>query len=76
MVFLFLHQLVDEKASPARLLDMSNQFFTMIPHDFGMKKPPVLDTTELIQVMIVVCIHTAHAQPLRHMVVTALQRLN
>ena len=51
MVFLFLHQLVDEKASPARLLDMSNQFFTMIPHDFGMKKPPVLDRTEFIQVM-------------------------
>ncbi|XP_067939303.1 poly [ADP-ribose] polymerase 1-like [Watersipora subatra] len=42
------HKLLEEKASPARVLDMSNQFFTLIPHDFGMKKPPVLNTTELI----------------------------
>ena len=32
-----------------RLLDASNRFYTLIPHDFGMQKPPLLDNTELIQ---------------------------
>ncbi|XP_063601793.1 poly [ADP-ribose] polymerase 1-like [Penaeus indicus] len=34
----------------AQLLDCSNRFFTLIPHDFGMKKPPILDDLELIKV--------------------------
>lgn len=34
--------------NPARLLDYSNQFYTLIPHDFGMQKPPLLDTEEVI----------------------------
>ncbi|XP_037803943.1 poly [ADP-ribose] polymerase 1-like [Penaeus monodon] len=33
----------------AQLLDCSNRFFTLIPHDFGMKKPPILDDLELIK---------------------------
>ncbi|XP_042855321.1 poly [ADP-ribose] polymerase 1-like isoform X2 [Penaeus japonicus] len=33
----------------AQLLDCSNRFFTLIPHDFGMKKPPILDDEELIK---------------------------
>jgi len=33
----------------ARLMDFTNQFFTTIPHDFGKKKPPLLETSEMIQ---------------------------
>lgn len=35
----------------ARLLDCSNRFYTLIPHDFGMKKPPLLNDLELIKVL-------------------------
>eukprot|EP00117_Sycon_ciliatum_P025830 scpid32102/ scgid21352/ Poly [ADP-ribose] polymerase 1; NAD(+) ADP-ribosyltransferase 1; Poly[ADP-ribose] synthase 1 len=32
-----------------RLLDASNRFYTLIPHDFGMQKPPLLDNDDLIK---------------------------
>lgn len=35
--------------NPARLLDGSNRFYTLIPHDFGMQKPPLLDTEDIIK---------------------------
>lgn len=41
---------VEGNQDPVRLLDCSNRFFTLIPHDFGMKKPPVLDNPEIIKV--------------------------
>ena len=34
---------------PSRILDGSNQFYTLIPHDFGMKKPPLLDSEDAIR---------------------------
>ena len=34
----------------AKFVDVSNQFYTLIPHDFGVKKPPLLDNTDLIKV--------------------------
>lgn len=36
----------------ARLLDCSNRFYTLIPHDFGMKQPPILDKVDLINTKI------------------------
>ncbi|XP_070578606.1 poly [ADP-ribose] polymerase 1-like [Ptychodera flava] len=33
----------------AAILDCSNRFYTLIPHDFGLKKPPMLDDVELIK---------------------------
>jgi len=32
-----------------KLLDASNRFFTLIPHDFGMKSPPLLDNPDLVK---------------------------
>lgn len=34
----------------AQILDLSNRFYTLIPHDFGMKKPPLLSNLDYIQV--------------------------
>ena len=34
--------------NPSRILDASNRFYTLIPHDFGLRKPPLLDTVEVI----------------------------
>ncbi|XP_075060451.1 poly [ADP-ribose] polymerase 1 [Mixophyes fleayi] len=44
-----VQQAVSESSGEARLLDLSNRFYTLIPHDFGMKKPPLLDKEEYIQ---------------------------
>uniref|UniRef100_A0A672QQY9 Poly [ADP-ribose] polymerase n=1 Tax=Sinocyclocheilus grahami TaxID=75366 RepID=A0A672QQY9_SINGR len=33
----------------ALILDLSNRFYTLIPHDFGMKKPPLLNNMDYIQ---------------------------
>ncbi|XP_077991916.1 poly [ADP-ribose] polymerase 1-like [Glandiceps talaboti] len=45
-----LQKLVSEESvNKSAILDASNRFYTLIPHDFGMKKPPMLETTEIIQ---------------------------
>uniref|UniRef100_UPI00358E437B poly [ADP-ribose] polymerase 1 n=1 Tax=Myxine glutinosa TaxID=7769 RepID=UPI00358E437B len=44
-----VQKLLSQSSSESQILDMSNRFFTLIPHDFGMKKPPMLDNLEYIQ---------------------------
>ena len=36
--------------SRTKFVDVSNQFYTLIPHDFGRKTPTILDNAELIKV--------------------------
>lgn len=43
-------QLIEEGGTQTKFLDASNRFYTLIPHDFGMKKMPMLDTPEIIKV--------------------------
>jgi poly [ADP-ribose] polymerase len=45
-----LTKLIDQKGTPTQFLDASNRFYTLIPHDFGMRKPPMLDTSEIVKV--------------------------
>ena len=52
MQFFLLFQLVEKKGTATQFLDGSNRFYTLIPHDFGMKKPPMLDTAEIIKVIL------------------------
>lgn len=35
--------------NPSKILDGSNRFYTLIPHDFGMQKPPLLETENMIK---------------------------
>lgn len=35
-------------ASPAQFVEQSNHFYTLVPHDFGVQRAPVLDTSEQI----------------------------
>lgn len=42
-------KLISDGGSSSSLLDASNRFYTLLPHDFGMKKPPLLDNLELIK---------------------------
>ncbi|EFX75651.1 hypothetical protein DAPPUDRAFT_55885 [Daphnia pulex] len=43
-------EMLDSKdVSKTKFLDISNQFYTLIPHDFGRKTPPVLSDNEIIK---------------------------
>lgn len=46
----FFSQLIDNDGTQTQFLDKSNQFYTLIPHDFGLKKPPLVDTREAVKV--------------------------
>lgn len=48
-----LTSLIDKMAnstSESLILDACNRFYTLIPHDFGLKKPTILNKKELIKV--------------------------
>ncbi|XP_078399002.1 poly [ADP-ribose] polymerase 1 [Cetorhinus maximus] len=44
-----VQQVVASNGTESQILDLSNRFYTLIPHDFGMKKPPLLNNEEYIQ---------------------------
>ncbi|KAJ8009696.1 hypothetical protein DPEC_G00094190 [Dallia pectoralis] len=44
-----VQQAVSDCSPDSHILDLSNRFYTLIPHDFGMKKPPLLSNLEYIQ---------------------------
>ncbi|XP_067841290.1 poly [ADP-ribose] polymerase 1 [Heptranchias perlo] len=44
-----VQQVVANSGTESQILDLSNRFYTLIPHDFGMKKPPLLNNEEYIQ---------------------------
>ncbi|XP_015201493.1 poly [ADP-ribose] polymerase 1 [Lepisosteus oculatus] len=44
-----VQQAVSDNASDSHILDLSNRFYTLIPHDFGMKKPPLLNNLDYVQ---------------------------
>lgn len=44
-----VQQAVSNCVPEAQILDLSNRFYTLIPHDFGMKKPPLLNNLDYIQ---------------------------
>ena len=39
----------DSSGSETKFLDCSNRFFTLIPHDFGMNNPPLLNNEEIVK---------------------------
>lgn len=44
-----LQELVKGSAAHAQFIDASNRFYTLIPHDFGVDVPPVINTQEMIK---------------------------
>ncbi|XP_032694743.1 poly [ADP-ribose] polymerase 1 isoform X2 [Lontra canadensis] len=44
-----VQQAVSQGGSDSQILDLSNRFYTLIPHDFGMKKPPLLNHADCVQ---------------------------
>lgn len=45
-------QIILSGANANKILDASNRFYTLIPHDFGLKTPPLLENDELIKAKI------------------------
>ncbi|KFO19690.1 Poly [ADP-ribose] polymerase 1 [Fukomys damarensis] len=44
-----VQQALSQGSSDSQILDLSNRFYTLIPHDFGMKKPPLLNNADSVQ---------------------------
>ena len=44
----------DVSTHKGRFLDLSNKFYTLIPHDFGLQSPPLLSNAALIKVSFLV----------------------
>ncbi|KAK7863506.1 hypothetical protein R5R35_009060 [Gryllus longicercus] len=44
-----LQELVKNNASRSQFVDASNRFYTLIPHDFGVDVPPVINTEDMIK---------------------------
>ncbi|XP_004641229.1 poly [ADP-ribose] polymerase 1 [Octodon degus] len=44
-----VQQVLSQGSSDSQILDLSNRFYTLIPHDFGMKKPPLLNNADSVQ---------------------------
>ncbi|XP_065057508.1 poly [ADP-ribose] polymerase 1-like [Rhopilema esculentum] len=44
-----LQQCLDNNETGTKILDASNRFYTLIPHDFGLKAPPLLNKSEMIK---------------------------
>jgi len=43
---------IDEGITGGKILDVSTRFYTLIPHDFGLNHPPLLNNSELINMKI------------------------
>ncbi|KAG8436109.1 hypothetical protein GDO86_007281 [Hymenochirus boettgeri] len=44
-----LQEAFERKATKKELSDLTSQFYTIIPHNFGRRTPPVIDTQEILQ---------------------------
>lgn len=43
-----ISEYVRDGATNSQFIAASNQFYTLIPHDFGVQRPPVIDKTEMV----------------------------
>lgn len=43
-----LSDLIKKGGTNSEFIGLSNQFYTLLPHDFGVERPPVIDTIETI----------------------------
>lgn len=43
-----ISEYVRDGATNSQFIAASNQFYTLIPHDFGVERPPIIDKTEMV----------------------------
>lgn len=44
-----IYELIQERASNTRFIDASNRFYTLIPHNFGVNAPPLIEAIEQVE---------------------------
>ncbi|XP_022328673.2 poly [ADP-ribose] polymerase 1-like isoform X1 [Crassostrea virginica] len=44
-----LTKLIEKGGTETKFLDCTNRFYTLVPHDFGLKKPPLLNSADVIK---------------------------
>ncbi|KAG4065356.1 hypothetical protein HA402_012301 [Bradysia odoriphaga] len=44
-----IEKLITENVTPGQLCEASNQFYTMIPHGFSVKRPPIIDSMDMVK---------------------------
>ena len=44
-----IEEALGNKSSRSKLSELSSKFYTIIPHDFGRRIPPVIDNAEHLQ---------------------------
>ncbi|KAH8385055.1 hypothetical protein KR093_010826 [Drosophila rubida] len=44
-----IYETIQEHAPNARFIDASNRFYTLIPHNFGINAPPLIETIEQVE---------------------------
>jgi len=44
----------DEKNKRDKVIMVTNKFYTLIPHDFGIKTPQLIDSKEILNVCVIV----------------------
>ena len=47
----YVLQLIEKGGTETKFLDCTNRFYTLVPHDFGLKKPPLLNSADVIKVI-------------------------
>ena len=57
-----------ESGSESKFLDASNRFFTLIPHDFGMRSPPLLDNPDLVKAKIEMLDNLLEIEVFKHLI--------
>lgn len=40
----------DDKIKNSKVIEITNKFYTLIPHDFGIKTPQLIDSKEILNV--------------------------
>lgn len=40
----------DEKSKKDKVIETTNKFYTLIPHDFGVRTPQLIDSKEILNV--------------------------
>ena len=45
-----IDDILNSTSNKSKLIDCANRFYTLIPHDFGLKKPPLIDNKKALEI--------------------------
>ncbi|KAH8292667.1 hypothetical protein KR044_013023 [Drosophila immigrans] len=46
-----IYEMIQKQASNARIIDASNRFYTLIPHNFGVNAPPLIESVKQVETL-------------------------